>query len=498
MTWLHRLLNRKKLEAQLEKELRHHLDQHTADLIAQGHTPEEARRQSRQTLGGPEQVKESCRDARGTRWLEDFFQDARYALRTLRQKPGFATVALLTLGLGTAATTVMFTVIDGVLFKPLPYAHPERLVNIWEHTDWSTASGNTWAFTYPNFLDCQAAAPSLDMAALFFGGGTVSAPGPAEYIQSLEISDGLFALLGVPLFHGREFLPEDNRLAAPPTAVISQSYWSRRFDADPAAIGMTLTFNGLPRTIVGIVPASFHLDFGDFDIFTPVGQDPLPLLKNREAHGILGWARLRPRATIAQANAELAATGRQLAEQFPQSNKGRTFVAEPLHPDVGDVRSTLWLLLAAVGAVLLIACANIASLLLARAVSRERELAMRAALGAGRARLARQCLTESAVLGLAGGLLGIALAALGLRPFLVFWPGSLPRSEEVRFDGHVLLFALAVSIASALLFGLAPALRAAARDLEKSLRANSRTVAGASRLLTPCSSPPKSPSRWSC
>jgi putative ABC transport system permease protein len=173
MTWWHRLWRRKQIEEQLEKELRFHIDQHAADLIAHGHDPAEARREARLTLGGPEQVKEKCRDARGTRWLEDLWQDASYALRTLRKKPGFAAVALLTLALGTGATTVMFTVINGVLLKPLPYREPDRLVTLQEQTDWSTQWGNVWAFTYPNFLDCKRESRSLNMTAWRYSGGTV-------------------------------------------------------------------------------------------------------------------------------------------------------------------------------------------------------------------------------------------------------------------------------------------------------------------------------------
>jgi predicted permease len=206
-------------------------------------------------------------------------------------------------------------------------------------------------------------------------------------------------------------------------------------------------------------------------------------MHNREAHGIFVWARLRSGETLAQAQLDLARIGRHLAEQYPQSNKGRGFVADPLRPNVGDVRSTLWLLLSGVSLVLLIACANVASLMLARAVSRERELAMRVALGASRGRLARQCLTESSVLAIGGGALGVALAAIGIHPFVAFWPGSLPRAEEVQLDWHVLAFALAASLASGLLFGLAPALRAPVRDLEQTLRAGARSIAGSSRRL---------------
>lgn len=484
MTWWNRLWSRSKLEAQLDKELRFHLEQHTADLIARGIDPVEARRQARLEIGGPEQVKEQCRDARGTRWLEDLLQDFRYALRTLRQRPGFAAVALLTLALGTGATTVMFTVINGVLLKPLPYPEPGKLVQVDEQTKgivdyrW----GDRWAFAYPNYLDCKREIRSLDLAAFRYSGGTVSGSGEPEYVDGLQISSQLFSVLGVTLLQGRAFLPEEDRPGAAPVIIISHGLWQRRLAGSPAAVGMPLVFEGKSYTVTGITPPGFSLR--DADVFTPLGQNTGRFMQNREAHpGIQVWARLGPGVTLEKAQAELEVIGRNLAAQYPKSNSGRGFIAEPLRPNVGDARSTLWLLLGAVVLVLLIACVNVASLLLARAISRERELAVRIALGAGRGRLARQCLTESAVLALSGGVLGILLAAIGIRPFVTLWPGSLPRASEVRLDWHVLLFALAVSVVSGLLFGLAPALRAPSRELEQSLRAGTRTITGSSRRL---------------
>ncbi len=483
MTWWQRLWRRNQMEAQLDKELRFHIDQHAHDLMARGVDPGEARRQARLELGGPEQVKESCRDARGTRWLEDLWQDFRYALRTLRQKPGFAAVALLTLALGSGATTVMFTVIHGVLLKPLPYADPDRLVVLQEKTNWSTQWGDVWAFTYPNYLDCVKESRSLTLAAWRWGGGTVSKPGEPENVEGREISSDLFTALGVPLVRGRAFLPEEDRPGAAPVIIISYGLWQRRFAGNPGAIETQMVLDGKSYTIVGITPAGFRLNDQELDVFTPLGQDTAPYMQARDGHGLMVWARLRPGATLAAARTELDVVGRRLAEQYPKTNRGRTFVVDPLGPDVGDVRSTLWLLLGAVSLVLLIACVNVASLLLARAVSRERELAMRVALGAARSRLVRQCLTESAVLGLAGGALGMLLAAIGVRPFVALWPGSLPRAEEVQLDWRVLLFALGASLACGLLFGLAPALRAPVHAVEQTLRAGARTVVGSSRRL---------------
>jgi predicted permease len=484
MTWWHRLWRRKQMEEQLDKELRFHIDQHAADLVARGLHPDEARRQARIALGGSEQVKEQCRDARGTRWLEDLLQDLRYALRTLRHQPGFASVALSTLALGIGATTVMFTVVNGVLLKPLPYPDPSRLVAVHGKTEtWNVAIYDDQNLAYLDFRDCQRDSRSLALAGLLYNTGTLSEPGEAEHVDELGASSNLFSVLGEPLFLGRAFLPEEDRAGGAPVAILGYSLWQQRFGGNPAAIGASLVLDEKRYTVVGVTRPGLRLDDEEAVVYTPMGQNTAAYMQHRGPHPVTTLARLGPGATLVQAQAELAMIGHHLAEQYPDTNKDRGFAAKPLRPDVGDVRSTLWLLLGAVGLVLLIACANVASLLLARAISRERELAMRVALGAARSRLIRQCLTESAVLGLLGGALGVLLAAIGIRRFIVFWPGSLPRAEEVQIDWRVLLFALAASLASGLLFGLAPALRAPAQKLEQALRAGARTVAGTSRRV---------------
>jgi predicted permease len=482
--WGQRLLRRNKLEEQLDKEMRFHLDQHADDLIARGCEPEEARRRASLALGGPEQVKEECRDARGTRWVEDMWRDLRYAVRMLRQKPGFAAVALATLALGIGATTVMFTVINGVLLTPLPYPDPGRLVAVNGHADTLSVAGfELQRLAYYDFLDFQRESRSLELGGWVYTFGTLSEPGEAEHVVEFQASSSLFSVLGVPLYRGRAFLPEEDRGGGAPVVILGYGLWQRRFAGNDAVLGTAVVLDQKRYTVVGITPESFRVDGDEPDVYTPIAQNTLGYMQNRGAHPVGTIARLRPGMTLGQAQAELATIGSRLARQYPDTNKGRRFVAASLRPPVDDVRSTLWLLLGAVTLVLLIACVNVASLLLARAVSRERELAMRVALGAGRGRLIRQCLTESAVLGLCGGVLGVLLAALGIRPFVMLWPGVLPRADEIQLDWRVLLFAIAVSLCSGLLFGLAPAMRAPSRNLEQTLRAGARSLAGGSRRL---------------
>jgi len=478
MTWWQRWRRRDQLDEQLERELRFHLDQHAADLIAGGLAPHEARRQAQLALGGHAQVKERCRDVRGSQWLDDLWQDVRYAVRTLTRQPTFAVVALLTLALGSGATTVIFTVINGVLLKPLPYPDPGSLFKVDEQTKgivdyrW----GDRWAFSYPNFLDCRRDVRSLQMAAFRFSGGTLSGWHDPEYVNGLQISSELLPLLGVTPVIGRTFTADEDRPGGAPAIIISYSLWQRWFAGSRSAVDGRLAFDGTSYAIVGVTPESLDLRA---EVFTPIGQNTLPFMGNREVHpGISVWARLRHGSTAAAAQAELDVVGGRLAAEYPKTNQGRGFVADPLRADVGDAQQTLWLLFGAVSLVLLIACVNVASLLLARAVSRDREVAMRVALGAGSWRLARQYLTESAVLGLAGGALGVLLAAIGIRPFIARWPGALPRSDEVHLDWHVLMFVLVVSLACAFLFGLAPILRARGGRLDEALRAGARAVTG--------------------
>lgn len=413
--------------------------------------------------------------------MNGFLQDVRYAWRQLRKSPGFTAAAVLTLALGIGANSAIFTVVDGVLLKPLQYPDPDRLITLHVQTG---KYGDKWGFSYPDFLDCRSESRTLGpVAAWTYAGGTVSAPGGPEYVDGRQISADLFSVLKLPLEQGRSFLPAEDNMGGAPVAIISTGLWQRRFGGQPDTIGKTLTYEGRSYTVVGVAPAGFQLD-GTVDVLTPLGQATEPRMRNRSAHFLHVVARLQPGVTLSGAQTELSLIGQRLAKQYPDSNDGIGIAPHLLQEElVKGVRPTLWLLLGTVSLVLLIACVNVASLLLARAVSRERELAIRSALGAKRSRLIRQCLAESTLLGICGGALGLLLADMGSRPFVKFWPDNLPRATEVHADWRVLLFAVGVSLASSFLFGLAPALRAPRTSLEETLRSGARTIAGSSRRM---------------
>ena len=480
MSWWSRLFGRSRMEEQLEKELRFHLEEHENAVIARGDSPAEARREARLALGGPEQVKEKCRDARGTRWAEELLQDTSYALRSFRQKPGFVAITVLILALGIGATTVMFAVINGVLLRPLAFPEPSRLVIL--HGSIKDM-GEFWGFSYPDFTEIKHEIQSVRIAGWTYSSGTIGAPGTPEHVQARQISAEVLPVLGIDPSWGRGFRPYEDRPGAAPVAMISYSLWQRRFASDPAAIGKELIFDDKTYEIVGVAPPGFQLS-GGADVYTPLSQSTDPRMENREARFIQVIGRLAPGISSNQAEAEVTLISRRLAEEYPKSNAGVSMRIHPLLQQlVSDAGDTLWLLSAAIGLVFLIGCVNIASLFLIRGISRERELAMRVALGASRTRLMRQCVTESAVLGLCGGLLGIVAAALSMRPFVALWPGGLPRAEEIHIDWRVLCFGVGVSFLCSLIFGLAPALRVPMHRLDEALRAGGRSVTGSSRRL---------------
>jgi len=408
--------------------------------------------------------------------MSGFLQDVCYAWRGLRTKPGFALLAIFILALGSGATTIMFTVISGVLLRPLEYPDCDSLVTVHLQAD---KLPDRWGFSYPDFLDCRRECRSFArVAAWTYSGGTVSSPGEPQYVRARRISSELFSVLHIPLLRGRSFQAGDDQLGGARVAIIGTRLWRQRYGSNPHAIGMPLVYDGEAYTIVGIAPPGFQLD-GDADVFTPLGQNNEPRMQLRVARFLHVVARLERGVTLTQAQSELAALSQQLAKQYPDSNGGLALVPHPLQSEVvQDVRPTLWLLLGAVGVVLLIGCVNAASLFLTRVVSRQHEFAVRLALGAPRGRLLRQCLTESGALGICGGVLGLLLAIVGTQPFIRFWPDRLPRAEGIHVDWRVLLFAVATSILTGLIFGLIPALRANNSSIEETLRSRSRGIAG--------------------
>lgn len=391
-------------------------------------------------------------------------------------------VALLTLALGIGGSTVMFTVVNGVLLRPLAYPDSDRLVSLHEQTG---KYRTEWSFAYLNFLDCQRQSRTLTpMAAWRDDGGMVTIPGEAEYVSAARVSANLFSLLGIRLLRGRTFMVDEDRPGGPRVAIISYRLWQHRYGGSINALGERLVFDGTTYTVVGIAPADLRLS-GNADVITPLGQDTDPAMTDREMHpDIYVLARVRHGITLAQVQADLAMISHHLAERYPKSNADRGFVARPLQQElVGDLRTRLWLLLGAVGLVLLMASVNIASLLLAQAVSRQREFAVRVALGAGRGRFVCQSLTESGVVGLCAATIGVLLALVAVRPFVMLWPGGLARADEVHVDWHAVVFAATASILSSLLFGLIPTLRVRLREPERALRTATVSPTPESRRL---------------
>jgi len=413
--------------------------------------------------------------------MTTLIQDLKFGLRMLAKNPGFTAVAVLTLALGIGANTALFSVVNGVLLNPLRYTEPDRLVAVFSRD----ANFATSSISYPNFLDWVRDNRSFSALAAYVDDDfSLTGLGEPERVPAERISANFFPLLGVKPVIGRAFLPEEDHLGATPVVLISGGLWKRRFGSSPEALGKSLTLNGTAYIIVGVIPDDFHYASGNFhqsDVFVPIGQWSEPTFRDRKASmGMDAVGRLKPGVTFAQAKADMDALGRHLAEAYPDADKGTGIALIPLKQTlVGEIRPFLLVLLAAVGFVLLIACVNVANLLLARSTARTQELAIRSALGATRGRVIRQLLTESLLLALAGGGLGMLLASWGLRGALKVLPEALPRAEEVHLDGRVLFVMLAASVLAGILFGLAPALKNSQHDLQETLKEGGRGSSGA-------------------
>jgi putative ABC transport system permease protein len=482
---LRALLSRDVLERELDEELRYHLEREVEQNLAYGMNPDEARLAAMRNFGGVEQAKEECREARGVRFIEDLWQDLRYGLRTFRKKPGFTLVAVFTLALGIGANTAIFSVVNGVLLKSLPFPDAERLVALSETSE----SGQITAVAYPNYLDWRAGQTVFEnLAARMPAGGVLTGDGEPERVTGRFVSASFFPTLGVKPQAGRFFNEEEDRPATERVMVLSYALWQRRYGGDPEVIGRAVQFNGESWTVLGVAPAQFDF-YGEHNLnnqfFIPLGSlSSQQFMHDRHSHTVLVTARLKPGVGVEQARAQLNAIAARLGEQFPESNRGSGVRLRSLHDDyVGDARPALLMLLTAVCVVLLIACANVANLLLARAASRQKEIALRMALGAGRSRIVRQLVTESLLLAVAGGTLGLLLGAWGLKVLISLAPDVLPRMENISLDWRVLGFTLLVTLLTGLVFGLAPALqtsKAALNDAIKggSIRSSSGTGGG--------------------
>lgn len=409
--------------------------------------------------------------------MKTLLADLRYAVRLLIQSPGFTTIAVLTLALGIGANTALFSVVNGVLLNPLAYPHSDRLVVIYERI----AGLDSAPIEYPNFLDWQRDSRSFtSMAAYRNEDYNFIGNGEGERLSGYMISASFFDMVGIVPVLGRTFGIDDDQIGAAPVVVLSGGFWKRKFGSSPDIVGKPITLNGTAYTIVGVIPDTFTFYGNTRDVYTPIGQwNDRSFRDRRISVGARAFGRLKQGVTVAQAQAEMDEVARNLAVAFPEADAGHNIKLVSMKDDlVGNVQPLLLVLLAAVGFLMLIVCANVANLLLARSVARAREFAIRSALGASQARIIRQLLTESILLSALGGTLGLLLSYGGLKTLLKALPTALPRSFDVSLDAKVLLFTLALSLAAGVIFGLAPALKTTQTNLQEVMKQSGRGSSG--------------------
>jgi len=483
------LFQRRRLDRDLDEELRSHLEMAAEENRRRGMNPEEARRKAMRDFGGVTQVRETVRVREGWSFLENLRRDAGYALRQMMRRPGFAVVVIVTLALGIGANTTVFSIVDAVMLRPLPYQRPQQLVEVQSReVDNGFISG---AVCYPDFFDWRSQNHSFERLVSYDDTSlTLTGVERAVHLDGEVVSWDLLPLLGVTPEIGQGFRPEDEKLGSR-VVLISHSLWVSQFGSDRSIVGRVIHLNGESYTVLGVMPRSFRFPVNEpkNDFWTTLAVDndgtSRAATANRGSHSLSVMGRLKPGVTLAQADADMKAIAARLARQYPDTNTKHSsaHVESELTALLGDTRTILLVILSAVGLVLMIACGNVANLLLARARERERELALRSALGANRARIVRQMLVECTTLGVAGGLAGCVLAFAATPAVLRLIGSSIPRAADAGVNLPVLGFALLISLASGLIFGIVPALTAAKGDLVSTLKEGGRGDTGGHHRL---------------
>src|SRR5215813_4816307 len=476
------LFGKSRRDREMAAEFESHLQMHIEDNMRAGMTREEARRQALVKFGGMEAAKESVRETSRMIWLETALQDLRYALRGLRLNPGFATTAILSLALGIGSSVAIYTVADNLLLRPLPYPGASELAMVWEINLRTNYVHNV--VSPGNYFDWQQQNTVFENIGGFFDFHVVLGDGRrSEEVDAQAVSSEVLPLLRAQPVRGRVFTYQENAANAR-LALISYRVWQNWFNGDDGVIGRQVQINSRPFTVIGVLPQDFYFHVREVDIWLTLGLNPSPDLRKKQGRWLFSVARLKPGVSFKQAQAEMTGIGQRLELAYPQFDKNWGINVEPLRDSlVGQVKPSLLALLGAVILLLAVACANVANLLLARYSARRREMAVRGALGAARLRLLRQLLTESLVLGLIGGALGIGFARLAVSGLVSLAPKDLTRSVQVTFDVRILVIAVVLSALTSIVFGLAPALIASRGNINRALHEESHQGTGAGNKL---------------